>query len=220
VIDVLGDLDLAAPPGNVIRDAVRSACRNLSGEFEVIVDYKGANRPTIQNDDHWHLGEWQVQTYAWLRGRQADAKRVAAGALIYINELAPSSSDVGRIRQEVNSGLTDVRPIEGSADDYQLQTWTPGATVALSEEFRLHRAIRVIPISLESIAEATGAFDRLVGEIEYNVLREAALGHIGQAWHPTCHDRKTCSACDFLSFCPRPADGADAGAPVDDNEFA
>lgn len=220
VIDVLGNLDVQAPLGNAIRDAVRSACPGLAGEFEIIVDYKGAHRPRLQNDSHWHLGEWQVQTYAWLRERQVEAKPVAAGILIYINELAPSSSDIGRIRQETNRGITDVRPTEGSPDDYQLQAWVPGADAQLSEEFRLRRALRVIPVTTESKHEATAAFDRLVAEIEHNVLREATIGHIGQAWAPTCRDRNTCSACDFLSFCPQPAEGATAGHPVDDDEFA
>jgi hypothetical protein len=41
VIDILGDVDLQAPEGNVVRDAVRTACQNVDGEFEIIVDYKG-----------------------------------------------------------------------------------------------------------------------------------------------------------------------------------
>lgn len=220
VIDVLGDLDLRAPDGNVFRDAIRNTCPDIEGEFEIIVDYKGAHRPTIRNDEHWHLGEWQVQTYAWLRERQADAKPVAAGILLYINELAPSPTDVGRIRHEINSNLTDVRPAEGSLEDYQIQAWTPGADAQLSEEFRLRRALRVIPVTPQSKAAATTAFDRLVAEIEFNVLREATVGHIGQAWAPTCHDPKTCSACDFLAFCPHPADTADAATALDDDEFA
>jgi len=221
VIDVLGDLDLGAPVGNVFRDAIRAACPGLEGEFEIIVDYKGAHRPRTHDDAHWRLGEWQVQTYAWLRERQANAKPAAAGILIYINELAPSSADVGRIQHEVNNNLTDVRPLEWSADDYQLQAWTPGAHAQLSDEFRLRRALRLIPVTTDSKAAATTAFDQLVSEIESNVLREATLGHIGQAWAPTCRDPKTCVACDFLAFCPRPADGADPdGAPNDDDEDA
>jgi len=140
-------------------------------------------------------------------------KPVAAGILIYVNELAPSSADVGRIQHEVNNNLTDVRPLEGSPDDYQLQAWTPGAQAQLSDEFRLRRALRVISVTPDSKAAATTAFDNLVSEIESNVLREATLGHIGQAWAPTCRDSKTCVACDFLAFCPRPADGADPDAP-------
>jgi hypothetical protein len=219
VIDVLGDLDLGAGPGNVFRDAIRQMCPDLTGEFEIIVDYKGANRPKSHGDAHWHLGEWQVQTYAWLRERQADAKPVAAGILIYINELAPSASDIGRIQREVNAHTTDVWPVEGTQDDYQLKAWVPGANAQLSDGFRFRRALRVIPVTAESKAAATTEFDRLVAEIEFNVLREATIGHIGQAWLPTCDDQKTCSACDFLSFCPQPADQADAGAAVDDDEF-
>ncbi|MGK9235787.1 PD-(D/E)XK nuclease family protein [Inquilinus limosus] len=220
VIDVLGDIDLDAPPGNVFRDALRSACPDLDGEFEIIVDYKGAHRP-LRGDEHWNLGAWQVQTYAWLRERQPDAKRVAAGILIYVNELAPSPADVARMRREINAGTTDIRPQEGSRDDYQIQAWTPGTEASLSEEFRLRRALRIIPVTAESTAEATRAFDRLVAEIEDSVRREAELGSIGQAWSPDgLRDRDTCSACDFLSFCPRPADGANPSDDVGDDEFS
>jgi len=78
----------------------------------------------------------------------------------------------------------------------------------------------VIPVTEESKAEATGRFDEMVARIEQNVAREAQHGSIAQGWHQICNDRDTCSACDFLSFCPRPADGVDPEAPVDDDEFA
>lgn len=220
VIDVLGGIDFAAPPGNVIQDAVRSSCPDLEGDFEIIVDYKGAQRPPTRNDQHWGLGNWQVQTYAWLRERQPNAKRVAAGILIYVNELAPTSSDIGRIQQEIRRGLTDIVPAPGSADDYQIQAWTPGANATLSVEYRLRRALRVIRVTDVSMAEATAAFDQLVGDIEHRVMREAEVGHIGQVWDASCDDRNTCSACDFLSFCPSPASGSDPGFGADDDEFA
>jgi hypothetical protein len=218
VIDVLGGVTAVGQPGNVITDAVREGCPNLDGEAEIIVDYKGAGRPTL-TDDHWGLGKWQVQTYAWLRERQPGAKRVAAGILIYVNELSLSAADIGRIQHEIRHGLTDVTPPHGSSDDYQINAWTPGARASISEAFRLKRAVRVIPVDEASKDEATRAFDRLVAEIEYRVLHEATVGHIGQAWPASCTDRNTCSACDFLSFCPNPADGADP-VHADDEDVA
>jgi hypothetical protein len=58
-----------AAESNIIRDTVQADCPNLSGMFEVIVDYKGSHRPDI-DDPHWDLGRWQVQTYAWLQQKQ------------------------------------------------------------------------------------------------------------------------------------------------------
>jgi PD-(D/E)XK nuclease superfamily len=220
VIDVLGNVQMGKPGANAIIEAIRAIQPNLAGDFKIIVDYKGARRPWLRDDQHWWLGDWQVQTYAWLRERQPEARPVAAGILIYVNELSPSSADVGLIRNEINRGLTDVVPLPGSPDQYQIQAWVPGANANISDSFKLDRALRVIPVTEESKVEATGRFDEMVARIEQNVAREALRASIAQGWSPTCDDRNTCSACDFLSFCPRPAEGADPGAPVDDDEFA
>ena len=223
VIDVLGDVVPDPAANNPILDAVDAVAPGLAGEFEIIVDYKGARRPRSAGqriDQHWLLGEWQVQTYAWLRERQPDANPVRAGILIYVNELSPSSSDIGLLQREIRNGETDVAPVSGTPDYYQVQGWAPGTQAQLSEGFRLQRALRVIPVTDGSKAEATGRFDDLVAQIERNVALEAERGSIGQAWRATCEDRNTCSACDFLSFCPNPAQGADPERPVDDDEFA
>jgi hypothetical protein len=215
VIDVLTNVELASVgTGNVIRDAVEAACPGLSGTFEVIVDYKGAHRPAL-DEDHWSLGEWQVQTYAWLRQRQQLAHSVAAGILIYVNELAPGGDDIRRLRGAIASGRTDVAPSRGDPDFYAIQAWTPGATPRLSEAFRFRRAIRVIPITPDSIEQATTQFDQIVAEIEGRVVDEAARGSIGATWSPTCKEPETCIACDFRFFCPRPAAPPDALAAAD-----
>src|ERR1700730_1107282 len=67
VIDVLTDVQLhSVSSGNVLREAIERACPNLPSHFEVIVDYKGSRRPAT-NHAFWNQGEWQLQTYAWLR---------------------------------------------------------------------------------------------------------------------------------------------------------
>jgi hypothetical protein len=68
----------------------------------------------------------------------------------------------------------------------------------------------VIPITEESIARATTAFDQIAAEIEGRVVDEAAQGSIRATWPPTCNEPETCIACDFKFFCPRPATPPDA----------
>lgn len=200
VIDVLTELQLGvADSDNLIRQAVQAVCPDLSGEFEVIVDYKGTRRPDT-NEPEWTDGEWQVQTYAWLRHEQRRSRRVAAGILIYINELAPGEGDMVALRAAIGAGRTDVGPFLDS-DRRMLENWRPGTRATFSREFLFRRAVRVIPVNDESIAIATSAFDSTVENIETCVRQEEEAVSILQTWVDDCNDRKTCAACDFRYFC-------------------
>lgn len=210
VIDVLTHVRLAeASDGNIVREAVAAACPDLRGPFEVIVDYKGAQRPQI-GSTYWRLGEWQVRTYGWLRGQQHGALPVAAGILIYVNELAPGQAELAEIKKAMRGraeeGGSDITPVRGSRDYYLMEAWEPGRYVTLSPEFRLRRAIRVVPMHAGLIDEATSAFDMMVSEIEMRVMEEARTGSIQQAWEPNCDREGTCAACDFRYSCSRPVD--------------
>jgi hypothetical protein len=114
VVDVLTSMRL--PPGastDPIQDAVAQA---LAGDtYEVIVDYKGMRRPSINDpdDQSWLHHERQLQTYAWLRRQQANAGSVRSGILMYLNELVPSAEDMNALHKEVVSSgpeSTDVLP--------------------------------------------------------------------------------------------------------------
>lgn len=211
VIDVLTNVTLSeASDDNLIRQCVLQGYPNLQGEFEVIVDYKGARRPLI-DEAYWDQGDWQIQTYAWLRARQPDALQVAAGILIYINELTPGGTEMQAIRRGLANNSTDIVPETGSQDEQIVRMWREGMdTSQLSLAFRLRRAIRVIQISPESIERALSSFDDVVRQAEEDVVTESAGRDILQAWAPNCEDEATCAACDFRYFCPRPA-----GAPED-----
>lgn len=218
VIDVLTNIQLAGVgPGNIIREAVERVAPGLSGTFEVIVDYKGSHRPPT-SDRHWDLGRWQVQTYAWLRQRQQLSHPVAAGILIYVNELAPSSADIARMRKEIADGTTDVAPARGDRDFYALRTWTPGTVPNFSGAFRFRRAIRVIPVDQQSMQQATSEFDDIVRNIEESVANEAVNGSIMATWRPDCLDDATCAACDFRYFCPSPRAARVAGNVSDTDD--
>ena len=206
VIDVLTHVSLSqVPDSNIIRKYVQEACPDVQGTYEVVVDYKGARRPLI-NESYWDQGEWQVQTYAWLRQRQPDALPVAAGILLYINELLPGGEEMRMLKRGMENGATDVLPPSGSPDAQIVRMWRQGMdTSQLSLEFRLRRAIRVVPVSGQSIANALSKFDDVVRQAEEDIVDESNGSDIIQSWSPNCEDENTCAACDFRHFCPKPA---------------
>jgi CRISPR/Cas system-associated exonuclease Cas4 (RecB family) len=207
VVDVLSHVKVnECPPDNIFRKALQQVCGNLPNEYEVVVDYKGAHRPNT-NESYWEQGEWQVRTYAWLRNRRDPPVKVVAGILIYINELSPGTDDVLHLKEGLRKGDTDVLPLS-IEDKNCLDRWRPGNDTEnlLSIEYRLRRAIRVVPATPDSVDLSTSQFDEVVKKIEERIAYEASKGKISDAWHPTCKDKSTCDACDFRSFCTQPAD--------------
>lgn len=206
IIDVLSHALLdGEPAGNAVKAAILEVQPELQGEYEVIIDYKGARRPPVDRGprSEWQLGEWQVQTYAWLRSQQADARPVAAGVLVYVSELAPGGKELSNLRREMRAGRTDIVPANGTPDYYQISAWEPGHQALLSPEFRLRRAIRVVPVTPASMADATAAIDRVVRAIEDRVATESSCNNIRQAWPADSNDEDSCAACDFRASCER-----------------
>lgn len=206
IADVLSHVKVkTCPANNRFKLALEKACNDLPQEYEVVVDYKGAHRPNTDSD-YWQQGEWQVHTYAWLRNRKDPPVKVAAGMLIYVNELSPGNDDILNLKEGLAKGTTDVRP-HSILDKNNLDRWRPGNDTQhlLTLEYRWQRAVRVIPVSGSSIAKATGEFDAVVKSIESQISAEAQHGDIAKVWVPNCKDKSTCDACDFRSFCPKPA---------------
>lgn len=80
--------------------------------------------------------------------------------LIYVNELAPVREDLIGLKSAMASSEADVVPANGSQDAYRLSTWRPGDAIPdFSLTFRLARAIRVIPVNVNSQNAAAGNFD-------------------------------------------------------------
>ena len=80
-------------------------------------------------------------------------------------------------------------------------------TEQLSLDYRLRRAIRIVPISEQSINSALQKFDSVVRQTEKDIVNETEGWNILKAWSPTCEDAPTCAACDFRHFCPEPFKG-------------
>jgi hypothetical protein len=228
VVDVLSSLQLSAanPSNRLLRAllakeavsrtiaAARTARGRGSQQFEVILDYKGMRRPgTGSVDNSLERFEWQLQTYAWLRSQQPDARPVLAAVLIFINELVPSTGDMKDLRAEVLEQAPENQSLLTDSEIAALQSWRPGRhggpPPQLSLETRLKRAIHVVPISDGSVNASLGRFDQVVGEIEASVFSESAGHKISVSWRATPSERN-CTVCDFKNFC---ADGGYQGAP-------
>jgi len=241
VIDVVTDIELARPEvaTNPIVKLVQDCLGSVPSHFEVIVDYKGSRRPALpsaksapKHPSLWDQYEWQVLTYADLRGRQPDAHPVKAGLLLYVNELLPLASDLEDLRKEVAQGRTDI-----GASEADITAWLKNCrdqrkkAVAIVEaavgrdsqaaldasrellpspipwDLRLQRALRIVPVEdsktgASRIPDALKSFDEVVEWIETCRGREYHGGTIMTAWDRNCTDESTCAACDARTWCP------------------
>ena len=218
IVDVLGHVQVArADDDNPLVAAIAEAFPDLPDEYEIIVDYKGSRRPRVSDDpsSDWLLGEWQVQTYAWLRSRQAEALPVVAGILIYVSELAPGGKEMRALRTEVRNGWTDVVPAAGTHDLRTVQAYAAGTEPNLSDDFMMRRAIRVLPVSEASMLEATRQIDGVVGAIEHRVDGERVAHAIKRVWQADSQSEETCIACDFRAGCEGNQARGEDGQPED-----
>lgn len=209
IVDVVTHLELNDPAhrGNpVVQYLLKSLATLPPPKFEVIIDYKGMRRSPslgLVKGSLWDQYEWQVQTYAELRRKQADAFPVAAGVLLYVNELSPTQSDLELLKREIRDGLTDVPPPPGSPAEKMLKDWAPGKPIpTLPIEYRLARALRIVPVTYKSIEKALAEFDQVVKRIETCRGKELAGGSVLDSWERNSDDESSCTVCDSRTFCP------------------
>lgn len=213
VVDVLSSVNLqGAPPGNLIlhhlhQDSAQfqHAIASLaSSEYEIIIDYKGMRRPST-DDRMWQHHEWQILTYAWLRSQQPQAKRVLTGIIFYLNELVLSVEDAKILQDDVMNDSTDIMP--QALDLENIQNWRSNTPPpSLSRLLKERRSIRIMPVDEVHVQDSLQEFDLVIGEIEGRVLSEMSGSSISQSWDPNPISRN-CTACDFKTFCRRPAPG-------------
>jgi len=204
VVDVITYVELTNPDladNSLVRAIRRALGGALPNEFEVIIDYKGTRRPAERGDPFGEIYKWQVQTYGHLRGQQEDSLPVAAGMVLYLNELYPSAGDITKLRKEMREGTADIVPAAGSDAERILSGRGDATHDRLPIAFRLERAIRVYPISGATIREALAAFDGVVGRIETCRASERTTGQVISAWEKNASDEGTCAACDTRTVC-------------------
>jgi hypothetical protein len=220
IIDVISSVQLkSAPPGNLILHqlqgdtSLQNAINNLPApEYEIIVDYKGMRRPPSLDpnnpsspDPTWEHHKWQILTYAWLRSQQQQSKTIIAGILLYLNELAPSISDLKELQVEVLRNLTEVMP--SGHDDQAIRTWKKSSPApTLTTTYKEARSIRVIPVDQALVSSSLLEFDNVVAEIEQSVLLEKQGKKIPFCWRLK-PEKRNCTACNFKTYCPKPAGG-------------
>ena len=170
-------------------------------DFEIIIDYKGMKRPAIDSETYKHH-KWQVLTYSWLRSQQKDAKEIPAGVILYLNELVPSTMDLIAIKEDIINKKTDVEISQ--SDKESLFEWDGSEKYypTLSDEFRINRSIRIIPINKNEQKDALSSFDKVVNNIETSLIKEENGCKISESWTGEA-DKRTCDACDFKMICQK-----------------
>lgn len=172
-------------------------------EYEIIIDYKGMERPPIDSDT-WKHHEWQLNTYMWLRDQQIKAEGrktpILAGVLLYLNELHLSKAAIERLQKVVAEGRTDIMPKE--PDLRRLQNGNK-----FSENFRIKRSIRVVAYNPEEIQSSLEHFDNVVKCIESNLISEQSDStDVWKHWTGQ-YSKDRCVACDLKTFCPHAKEG-------------
>ena len=180
--------------------------QNDEGEdYEIIIDYKGMKRPPVKTtdpkvEDKWETHKQQILTYSWLRSKQEDSKPIAAGIIFYLNELVPSKEDLVLIKEELRDGLTDVGYYYEN-DMKLIEKWEEEDKAPdLSDNFKFERSIRIINVDEKEQGIALRKFDCVVSDIENSLIKEMKGCKIQDAWKADS-DERTCSACDFRTFC-------------------
>ena len=210
IVDVLTEVQLSNPDyssNQLLQLILENLPGTLPEEFEIIVDYKGMRRPPREGPRKkkslWTQYEWQVLTYSDLRAHQSGSKPVVAGILLYVNELFPTSTDIEALKKEIFAGTTDIMPEAGSMDETSIKRWSKKKPIpALSWEYRLRRAVRLVPVTEARIASAVKGFDGVVKEIETCVAKEAQGGSVLKSWSRNPNEKSTCVVCDSRTFCP------------------
>lgn len=210
VIDVITHIQLSDPElqdNLIVKTILKDLPPALANDFEIILDYKGMRRPPNRTangiPNYWDIYGWQIQTYAHLRQSHEDSLPVAAGAILYINELDPTVNDLVTLQKEIAEGITDVFPMRGSAEDKILRDFRKkDGLPTLPLEFRLERMMRLVHVTPRTIEQSLAAFDKVVARIETCRGKELSEGRLMQNWEKNAADESTCTACDAKTYCP------------------
>ena len=102
----------------------------------------------------------------------------------------------------MENGLIDDETLKKYERDFDLiNNWQEDDKAPeLSNEFKLNRSIRIINIDKTEIDNSLEKFDKVVYDIEESLIKEMKGNKIQEAWKAEA-DERTCTACDFRTFC-------------------
>ena len=216
-------------------DEFKKLLVNGLDEYEIIIDYKGMRRPSAPSKEEfskiqsmmvngdindsedylnykaWIQQQWQILTYAWLRKNQQNSEKPVIGIIFYLNELVPSTDDLVAIREDLKNDTTDISKDLIPKDDWnKLIHWDEKVDLPihrdLSDKFKMDRSIRIINLNEELMENSLKEFDKVVNDIESSLMKEMNGCNIKEAWKADAEER-TCTACDFRTFCNKKKSG-------------
>lgn len=205
-------LQISAADGSAINSPLLQALQ-IHGLVQtesqtVLVDFKSAHRPDLNPRTRQTAAngadadQWRALVLAWLLSQHAAIP--TAAVVVYLHELWPSAAALRRLRQAHLRRTADVLlPAADSADAALLTTLSNSRQpTPLSLDFRMLRAIRVIPVTGASVQAALQATDNAAQRIRACQQQEHRSGHILSAWERNNNSHVACANCRAKTWCP------------------
>lgn len=180
----------------------------LSEKQTVLVDFKSSHRPDLHRRSRQaatagsDADHWRALVLAWLLAQQTALP--AAAVVVYLHELAPSAAALRRLRKAQHGQTPHVLlPPPDSQDAVLLHRFHDGQEPPqLSQDFRLQRTFRVIPVTPAALQTALQTADHVTLKIQTCRNQEARSGRILNAWDRNSHNTAACKACHARTWCP------------------
>ena len=190
-----GNTILNAESSNVLAQIIKQSVESLSSDSKVIFEIRGTERP-LQEDEGSNKDSHTTYIHALMGMRMSDndeAGRIAAGVILYLNELRLSK----RARKALYAYLED----SDDDDDIDILLELEDGEQP-SIESRMRRCIRVVPYDSVSSRKAINDMSRIGMEIiRAHQSDEEDPSAVRSHWEPGNYDERRCKECDLALSC-------------------